>query len=337
MGLEAKLPMTSLLKIENLRTHFQTAGGVARAVDGLDLEIAAGETVALVGESGCGKSVAAFSILGLVPPPGRIVDGRILWDGEDLRSLPPGGYRRIRGNEISMIFQEPMTSLNPVFTVGEQIAEVLRLHRGLGRTEAARGAVEALESVSIADPGRRAAEYPHQLSGGMRQRVMIAMALCCGPRLVIADEPTTALDVTIQAQILHLIRGVQQRRGLAMLLITHDMGIVAQMADRVAVMYAGRVVEEGPVARIFDDPLHPYTRGLLASLPGESDSGHRLRAIEGTVPDLLNLPPGCSFEPRCPVRLPRCRTTQPEASVPAADRRVRCFLHQEVPAGKETP
>jgi oligopeptide/dipeptide ABC transporter ATP-binding protein len=333
--------MTSLLKIENLRTQFQTAGGVARAVDGLDLEISAGETLALVGESGCGKSVAALSILGLVPPPGRIVGGRILWDGKDLRTLAPAAYRRIRGNEISMIFQEPMTSLNPVFSVGEQIAEVLRLHRGLGRKEAARGAVEALESVSIADPGRRAAEYPHQLSGGMRQRVMIAMALCCDPRLIIADEPTTALDVTIQAQILHLINGVQERRGLAVLLITHDMGIVAQTADRVAVMYAGRVVEEGPVVSIFDDPLHPYTRGLLASLPGEPRSGgspgqgRRLRAIEGTVPDLLHLPAGCSFEPRCPHRLPRCSEAPPEVVEPTPVRRVRCVLHEKAVAGKE--
>jgi len=325
--------MTPLLRIEALKTRFRTARGEARAVDGLDLEIDAGETVALVGESGCGKSVAAFSILGLVPPPGRITGGRILWDGVDLRSLPPDGYRRIRGNEISMIFQEPMTSLNPVFTVGEQIAEVLRLHRGLGRKEAAAAAVQALEDVSIADPGRRAGEYPHQLSGGMRQRVMIAMALCCGPRLLIADEPTTALDVTIQAQILHLIQGVQQRMGLAVLLITHDMGIVAQTADRVAVMYAGRVVEEGPVRPIFADPLHPYTRGLLASLPGEADPDHRdgprrrLQAIEGMVPDLLQLPAGCSFGPRCPDRFPDCDDVPPEVTAPADGRRVRCYLH----------
>ena len=335
--------MTPLLRIEALRTHFRTVQGKARAVDGMDLEIAAGETVALVGESGCGKSVAALSILGLVPPPGRIVGGRIIWDGKDLCSLTPAEYRRIRGNEISMVFQEPMTSLNPVFSVGEQIAEVLRLHRGLGRREAAEGAVAALAEVSIADSGRRAAEYPHQLSGGMRQRVMIAMALCCGPRLLIADEPTTALDVTIQAQILHLIRGVQERRSLAMLLITHDMGIVAQTAGRVAVMYAGRVVEEGPVRRIFGSPLHPYTRGLLRSLPGELSPGdgqkkiRRLQAIEGAVPNLLNLPPGCSFEPRCPDRLPRCRTERPEVSVPGPGRRVRCCLHQEAVVGEEAP
>jgi len=322
--------MTSLLAIENLRTRFSVPGGEARAVDGLDLEVGAGETVALVGESGCGKSVAALSILGLVPPPGKVVGGRVLWDGRDLRTLSAADYRKIRGNEISMIFQEPMTSLNPVFTVGEQIAETLRLHRGLGRKAAAARAVEALEEVSIADAGRRAAEYPHQLSGGMRQRVMIAMALCCGPRLLIADEPTTALDVTIQAQILALIRGVQERRGLAVLLITHDMGIVAQTAGRVAVMYAGRVVEEGPVRRIFADPLHPYTRGLLASLPGEHAS-RRLRAIEGTVPDLLDLPPGCAFEPRCPERLPRCGTVPPAAVEPESGRRVRCYLHSDDP------
>jgi oligopeptide/dipeptide ABC transporter ATP-binding protein len=327
--------MTPLLQIEDLKTYFRTDLGEARAVDGLDLQISSGETVALVGESGCGKSVAAFSILGLLPPPGRIVGGRILWEGKDLRALSSAGYRRIRGNEISMVFQEPMTSLNPVFTVGEQIAEVLRLHRGLGRRAAAAGAVEALEGVSIADPGRRAAEYPHQLSGGMRQRVMIAMALCCGPRLLIADEPTTALDVTIQAQILHLIRSVQERRGLAVLLITHDLGIVAQTAGRVAVMYAGRVVEEGPVRRIFSDPLHPYTRGLLKSLPGEPGpgrgprAGRRLPAIEGTVPDLLHLPPGCAFEPRCADRLPLCRSAPPGVSAAGPERRVRCYLQQQ--------
>jgi len=322
-------PMAPLLTIENLQTRFLTDRGDVRAVDGLDLEVAAGETVALVGESGCGKSVAALSILGLVPPPGRIAGGRILWDGSDLRSLPPAGYRRIRGNEISMIFQEPMTSLNPVFTVGEQIAEVLRLHRGLGRREAAAAAVEALAEVRIADPGRRTAEYPHQLSGGMRQRVMIAMALCCSPRLLIADEPTTALDVTIQAQILHLIRGLQERRGLAVLLITHDMGIVAQTADRVAVMYAGRVMEEGPVEEIFAAPLHPYTRGLLRSIPGEG--GGRLQAIEGAVPDLLELPPGCAFDPRCNERLDRCSEAAPPVSAPGPGRHVRCFLHGEAP------
>ncbi|HEX8180278.1 MAG TPA: ABC transporter ATP-binding protein [Pyrinomonadaceae bacterium] len=293
-----------------MQTHFFTRAGLVRAVDGVSFQLARGELLGLVGESGCGKSVTALSLMRLVAPPGRVVGGEVLFDGVDLLQLSEAKMRAIRGDDIAMIFQDPMTSLNPVYTVGEQIAEALRLHRKLARKEARAAAVEAMREVSIPDPARRADDYPHQLSGGMRQRVMIAMALACDPKLLIADEPTTALDVTIQAQILELLDGLRKTRDLAVLLITHDLGVVAEVADRVAVMYTGRIVEASPVAELFARPKHPYTEGLLRSVPkltvAEAQKVERLQTIEGTVPKLTDLPPGCHFAPRCPHRMPRC-------------------------------
>jgi oligopeptide/dipeptide ABC transporter ATP-binding protein len=300
-----------LLRVEGLRVEFATDGGAAVAVDGVDFTVARGETLGLVGESGCGKSVTALSIMRLVQPPGRIVSGAVHFEGRDLLRLPEREMRRVRGNDIAMVFQEPMTSLNPVFTAGSQIAEAIRLHQGLGRRPAWARAVEALRLVEIPDPERRVRSYPHQMSGGMRQRVMIAMAMSCAPKLLIADEPTTALDVTIQAQILDLLRGLRERTGMAMLLITHDLGIVAAQADHVAIMYAGRVVERAPVRAIFADPLHPYTQGLLASVPGLEGRQRRLEAIPGIVPDPLHLPSGCRFRDRCPQAIDACATTDP--------------------------
>jgi len=307
-----------LLRVENLQTHFGTPDGVVRAVDGVSFDVAAGETLAIVGESGCGKSVTSMSILRLVPePPGR-VRGRILYEGRDLLALPEREMRRLRGDRISMIFQEPMTSMNPVLTVGRQIGETLRLHQGLGRRAAAERSVAMLELVGIPEPGRRAQEYSHQLSGGMRQRVMIAMALACNPNLLIADEPTTALDVTVQAQILDLMRDLKRRLGSAIVLITHDLGVVAEMAERVVVMYAGRKVEEAPVEAIFADPQHPYTRGLLGAVPklGSSlgeDGGRRgrLAEIPGQVPSLRSRTEGCSFAGRCLSATELCRRIAP--------------------------
>src|SRR2546422_3899148 len=300
----------ALLEVDDLQTHFRTPDGVNRAVDGVSFAVEAGETVAIVGESGCGKSVTANSILRLVPqPPGRI-GGAIRFQGRDLLKLSERAMREVRGNDISMIFQEPMTSLNPVLTIGRQIAEPLRLHQGLSRRAVENRVVEMLGLVGIAEPRRRAREYPHQLSGGMRQRVMIAIALACRPKLLIADEPTTALDVTIQAQILDLLRETKTAFNLSLLLITHDLGVIAETADRVAVMYAGRIVETGPVRAIFRNPSHPYTRGLLASIPGGAAAA-RLRAIEGSVPLLGALPPGCAFNPRCPDRFEPCTTAPP--------------------------
>ena len=309
-----------LLRVEGLQTHFGTPDGVVRAVDGVSFDVTAGETVAVVGESGCGKSVTAMSILRLVPePPGR-VRGRVLFEGRDLRALPEREMRRLRGNRIGMIFQEPMTSLNPVLTVARQIGETLRLHQGLSRRAAEARAVEMLTLVGIAEPDRRAREYPHQLSGGMRQRVMIAMALACGPRLLIADEPTTALDVTVQAQILDLMRDLQRRTGSAIVLITHDLGVVAETAERVIVMYAGRKVEEASVGAIFADPQHPYTRGLLGAVPrlGSSSAlglaGERrgkLAEIPGQVPSLRERIEGCAFAGRCLSATDLCRRIAP--------------------------
>jgi peptide/nickel transport system ATP-binding protein len=303
-----------LLDIRGLQTHFFRDGRVFKAVDGVSLAVEAGETVALVGESGCGKSVTALSVLGLVPnPPGRIVGGEILFEGRDLARLDAKSLRNVRGNRIGMIFQEPMTSLNPVFTIGNQIVEAIREHRSPGRKAARRRAVELLELVGLPEPARLVDEYPHRLSGGMRQRAMIAMALSCEPRLLIADEPTTALDVTTQAQILALLIGLQQRLGMAMLFITHDLGVVAQTAHRAAVMYAGRKVEEATVEALFDRPLHPYTQGLLASLPNpeaDADAAGKpapLREIPGIVPSLDDLPAGCAFAPRCPIAEDACR------------------------------
>ncbi|HZG52114.1 MAG TPA: ABC transporter ATP-binding protein [Pyrinomonadaceae bacterium] len=302
--------MSHLLEVKNLQTHFFTRAGVVRSVDGVSFHLDRGELLGLVGESGCGKSVTALSVMRLVGSPGKIVGGEIWFDGEDLRAASEKRLREIRGDDIAMIFQDPMTSLNPVYTVGEQIAEALRLHRKLSRGAAREGAIEAMREVAIPDPARRADDYPHQLSGGMRQRVMIAMALACDPKLLIADEPTTALDVTIQAQILELLDGLRKSRELAVLLITHDLGVVAEVADRVAVMYTGRIVEESPVEELFARPKMPYTEGLLKSVPkltvGEARKAERLQTIEGTVPKPTNLPPGCHFAPRCQHRMPRC-------------------------------
>jgi len=323
--------VTHLLEVKQLQTQFPTRSGLVRAVDGVSFYLDRGELLGLVGESGCGKSITALSIMRLIAPPGRIVGGEILFDGKDLLKCSDAEMREMRGDDIAMIFQDPMTSLNPVFTVGEQIAEALRLHRKLSRREARLATIEAMREVAIPDPARRINDYPHQLSGGMRQRVMIAMALACNPRLLIADEPTTALDVTIQAQILELLDDLRKQRDLAVLLITHDLGVVAEVADRVAVMYTGRMVEQSPVDELFERPKHPYTEGLLRSVP-KLTAEHvarkeRLETIEGTVPKPTNLPPGCHFAPRCPHRLPRCI----EGEIPLYELdggvNVRCVLY----------
>jgi peptide/nickel transport system ATP-binding protein/oligopeptide transport system ATP-binding protein len=301
-----------LLRVEGLRTHFFSDEGVAKAVDGVDYDILAGETLGVVGESGCGKSVTALSILRLVPdPPGRTVAGRILFQGQDLVAASDEEMRRIRGNEIAMIFQEPMTALNPVFTVGNQIIETVRLHQGLDKDAARARAIEVLDLVGIPSPEQRVDEYPHQLSGGMRQRVMIAMAMSCDPALLIADEPTTALDVTVQAQILDLISDLQQRTGMSVLLITHDLAVVAETADHVAVMYAGKVVEYAGVEELFGKPRHPYSIGLFRSLPDLAGPGERLYAIEGTVPSAFEFPSGCRFRTRCPIATDKCASDEP--------------------------
>ena len=317
-GEPAVAPAAPVLQVDNLQTHFFTAVGTVRAVDGVSYELKTGETLGVVGESGCGKSVSALSILRLVAnPPGRIVGGAIRFQGRNLLDLSEKEMESIRGNEISMIFQEPMTSLNPLYTIGRQVGEAIALHQGLSRGEAMNRAVEMLRQVYIPEPERRVHAYPHQLSGGMRQRVMIAMALSCNPKVLIADEPTTALDVTIQAQILDLMRELQKTFGTAIILITHDMGVVAENADRVVVMYAGRKVEEAPAADLFDNPGHPYTRGLLGSIPhldtaARTDTGrNRLTEIKGMVPSLFNLPPGCSFAPRCSFATDHCRAETP--------------------------
>ena len=322
----------TVLAIEDLRTEFLTPIGPIAAVDGVSFSLRAGETLCVVGESGCGKSVTALSVLRLIPtPPGRIAGGRILFGGRDLLALGEPEMEAIRGNEISMVFQEPMTSLNPLHTVGRQIAEAVALHEGLPAKAAFGKAVEMLRRVAIPDPERRAHSYPHQLSGGMRQRVMIAMALACSPRVLIADEPTTALDVTIQAQILDLMRAQQEALGTAVLLITHDMGVVAENADRVVVMYAGRKVEEAPVAELFNRPAHPYTRGLLGSLPRLDEAAHagpkrpRLTEIKGMVPSLARLPAGCRFAPRCPIAEARCHAAPPPLEAYRSDHLVACW------------
>ena len=313
-----------ILEIKGLTTAFQTAEGRVRAVEGLDLDLFEGQTLGLVGESGCGKSVSCMSILRLIPtPPGEIEAGSVLYTrGEsqvDLLTLPMRELRKIRGNEISMIFQEPMTSLNPVFTIGSQISEVVELHKGVSRREGRKIAIEMLDRVRIPSASTRIDDYPHQLSGGMRQRVMIAMALACNPRILIADEPTTALDVTIQAQILDLLRELQSHLGMAMILITHDLGVVAQMADQVAVMYAGRLVESASVSDLFQKPMHPYTLGLMESIP----KAGRLKAIPGLVPSLLNLKPGCRFLDRCEYAIDQCQQEPDLRSLPG-ERKVRC-------------
>ena len=315
-----------LLSVRNLTTVFDVPGRPVVAVNDVSFDIHKGETLGLVGESGSGKSVTAFSLIRLLQPPGRIAYGRILFRGRDLVTLSESDIREVRGAGIGLIFQEPMAALNPVMRVGAQIAEGLRVHGLAGKEEARQRAIELLRAVRITDPERRVDDYPHQLSGGMRQRVMIAVALACGPPLVIADEPTTALDVTVQAQILDLLRDMKRQFDLALLLITHDLGVIAETADRVAVMYAGRIVEQGVVREIFNRPLHPYTQGLLASIPG-GEVGRRLRAIEGVVPNLADLPPGCTFAPRCPHRMDVCVTAVPALTETESAHSVRCYLH----------
>jgi len=321
----------TLLEIRGLRVSFATDAGPVPAVRGVDLAIAQGETLALVGESGCGKSVTALSILRLVAtPPGRYDAGEVRFAGEDLLTVSEERLREVRGNDVAMIFQEPMTSLNPVFPVGDQVAETIALHQRVGAAEARARAIEALRRVGIPAPEQRVDEYPHQLSGGLRQRVMIAMALACSPRLLIADEPTTALDVTIQAQILELVAKLQAELGMAVLLITHDLGVVAETAHRVAVMYAGRVVEEAGVLELFERPRHPYTAGLLRSRPRLDAGRGRLVPIEGSVPDALHVPPGCPFHPRCPYAIERCPKEDPPLFDEAGHRHA-CWVAAERP------
>ncbi|HXY62078.1 MAG TPA: ABC transporter ATP-binding protein [Nitrospirota bacterium] len=314
-----------LLDIQGLTTHFFTRSGVVNAVDNLSLAVQKGSVLGLVGESGCGKTVTALSILNLVPYPGKIITGKILFEGKDLLGLSAEEMRSIRGARISMIFQEPMTALNPVFTVGDQIAEVLTAHRDVTRKEALKSAADLLQSVGIPSPEKRVNEYPHQLSGGMRQRVMIAMAIACKPALILADEPTTALDVTIQAHILELLGTIQQEMGMAMVLVTHDLGLIAERAHEVAVMYAGRIVEQAGTKELFANPQHPYTRGLMASIPQPGEEGHkRLRTILGTVPRLYDLPKGCTFAPRCDLKTGKCEI-EPELVEVKPGHLVRCW------------
>ncbi len=324
---------TKLLEIENLNVHFHTPEGIARAVDGVSFHLDAGETIGLVGESGCGKSVTSLSILGLIPsPPGEIESGEVNFSGQNLLNSGAEKLRRIRGHEISMIFQEPMTSLNPVLPIGRQVAEPLMIHQGLSKSEALEKAADWLDHVKIPAAAKRLNDYPHQLSGGMRQRVMIAMAMVCGPKLLIADEPTTALDVTIQAQILSLMIRLKEELAMSLLLITHDLGVVAQMASRVVVMYAGQVVEEAPVGDIFDHPFHPYTQGLLKSMPRIGDrlkeGKRRLNEIPGIVPVLTEIIAGCKFADRCPHAFDVCRQTQPQLLGIGEDHRARCWLKE---------
>jgi len=320
-----------LLEIRGLKTHFSTDEGMVRAVDGVDLAIDRGETLGVVGESGCGKTVTAMTVLKLIQmPPGKIVDGHVLWQGRDLVPLAPHEMQQIRSKEIAIIFQEPMTSLNPVYTVGDQIAETIRLHEHLNRRDAMERAIEMLRLVHTPTPERRVRDYPHQFSGGMRQRVMIAIALSCNPKLLIADEPTTALDVTIQAQILDLLAEMKARLGMAIMLITHAMGVVAETAQRVVVMYAGRVVEEATVERLFASPLHPYTQGLIRSIPRiDKNAGRRMRleAIGGLVPSLVDPPPGCRFAPRCSFAKPACTEAVPQLRAVERGHKVACVLY----------
>jgi len=321
-----------LLKVKDLKTYFYTEDGVVKAVDGLDFELRRGGVLGLVGESGCGKSVTSHSIMRLIGQPGKIVDGEVWFDGRDLAKASEGEMRRIRGNRISMIFQQPTSCLNPVFRAGDQIAEVLDIHQNLGKEKNWDRTVELLKLVGIPEPERRAHSYPHELSGGMAQRVMIAMALACVPELLIADEPTTALDVTIQAQILSLMRNLHQDLETSIILITHDLGIVAEMCERVAVMYAGRIVEEADVRTLFRDPKHPYTRGLIGSVPVLGQVKSELEVIPGSVPNLVDLPPGCRFAPRCRARLERqlekCAVQEPPLFSVGRNHTARCWLYE---------
>jgi oligopeptide/dipeptide ABC transporter ATP-binding protein len=320
----------SLLEIQNLSVVFPTEDGVAQAVDNLSLNLEKTSVLGIVGESGCGKSISSLSVLRLIPAPGRIVSGKIVFDGKDLLTLSESEMQHMRGNRIALIPQDPMTSLNPVYTIGAQIIEAIELHQKVGRQEARKRAIEALEQVNIPQANDRVDDYPHQFSGGMRQRVMIAMALACRPDLLIADEPTTALDVTVQAQILDLLRHLQKEEGMSILLITHDLGVIAEMCDKVSVMYAGTVVESASVREIFRNPLHPYTIGLMDSLP--QPGSKRLRSIEGQPPSLVNLPAGCRFAERCPLVEPRCRESIPALEEKAQDHFVRCIV-----VGSKTP
>lgn len=323
--------MGNLLEVKDLRTYFYTDDGVVKAVDGVEFEVKAGETIGIVGESGCGKSITAMSILRLIQsPPGKIVSGEILFEGEDLVKVSEKRIREIRGNSISMIFQEPMTSLNPVFTAGYQIEEILKLHQNLDEKEAREKAIEMIRMVGIPNPERIADEYPHQLSGGMRQRIMIAMALACRPKMLIADEPTTALDVTIQAQILDLMNELKEKLNTSIMLITHDLGVIAEMADHVIVMYSGKVVEDAPTIELFENPKHPYTIGLMSSIPSLAKEGQRLETIPGVVPNPLYLPKGCYFHPRCKYATSECREVQPELVEIAPGHKSACLRAQEV-------
>jgi len=325
----------AVLRLEQLRTYFATGDGMVKAVDGIDLQVRPGRTLCVVGESGCGKTVTALSIMRLLPRTGHIVGGRILLGGRDLVQADEDEMRELRGNAVSMIFQEPMTSLNPVFTVGDQVGEAIRQHLDLPERQVRGRVLEIFQLVGIA--GKRVRDYPHQMSGGMRQRVMIAMALACDPAVLIADEPTTALDVTIQAQILELMRELQRRNRMAIILITHDLGVVAEMADEVAVMYAGKVIEHGSADQIFDSPRHPYTQGLLASIPSLSARGRPLTAITGTVPHPLNLPPGCTFAPRCPRAFEPCPTAFPARMDQGGGHEVACYLYGDRAEPAATP
>jgi len=321
----------TLLEVHGLATAFEHEHGAARAVDGVSFTLEAGQVLGLVGESGCGKSVTALSLMRLVPLPGRVVAGEVLLEGRELLALPEREMRRLRGPGMAMIFQEPMTSLNPVLRVGSQIAEAVRIHGGVGRRAAWDRAVELLGEVGIPEPATRARDYPHQLSGGMRQRVMIAMAISCSPKVLIADEPTTALDVTIQAEILDLLRTLRERHRMAVLLITHDLGVVAEQADAVAIMYAGRIVEYANVFEIFDRPLHPYTQALFRSMPSLGGRRERLEAIGGQVPDPFHLPSGCAFRDRCPRAVAMCATAVPPLVEKVADHRAACIRVEEFP------
>ncbi|MEW6502559.1 MAG: ABC transporter ATP-binding protein [Chloroflexota bacterium] len=323
-----------LLQVQNLKTYYYTDDGIVKAVDGVDFEVYPGEVLGLVGESGCGKSVTSLSIMGLIEPPGKIVDGKILFDGKNLLEMSEKEMAQVRGKNISMIFQQPQTSLNPVFTIGEQISEILKIHSSLSKQELHQRTLELLQMVGIPDAHRKINAYPHEMSGGQAQRVMIAMALALNPQLLIADEPTTALDVTIQAQILDLMRELRSRTGTAVILITHDLGVIAEMADRVAVMYAGRIVEQADVNTLFSTPRHPYTQGLIESVPVLGQIKEELATIPGNVPNLVDLPPGCRFAPRCTAReaygLEICHQFEPDLqSVGKADHYVRCWLYRD--------
>jgi len=322
-----------LLKVTNLKTYFFTEDGIVKAVDGVDFEVYPGEVLGLVGESGCGKTVTSFSIMRLIGQPGKIVEGEINFEGNNLLKFSDQEMTHVRGNDISMIFQQPQSSLNPVFRVGEQITEILNVHQSIDNKEAQARAIELLKMVGISEPERRLNCYPHELSGGMAQRVMIAIALACEPVLLIADEPTTALDVTIQAQILDLIRNLRTKLGASVILITHDLGVIAEMADRVAVMYAGEIVEQSSVERLFASPYHPYTIGLIASIPVMGEVRDRLEVIPGSVPNLVNLPPGCRFAPRCMARVENnmaiCLEKRPMLSIVGKGHKARCWLYED--------